>query len=61
MIGKTKLITLSPLARLIARSGLNTRNTLKIFIEPNVLLFFASTFPDAAMTLLQKKNQVQRK
>lgn len=42
--------TLSPLARLIARNGLNTRNTRRIFIDPNVLLFFESD-PDAAATL----------
>lgn len=43
-------ITLSPLARLIARKGLSTRKTRRIFIAPNVLLFFVSG-PDAAAKL----------
>lgn len=36
--GKTNTITLSPLARLIARNGLNTLNTRKILIAPSVVL-----------------------
>lgn len=35
---KTNTITFSPLARLMARNGLNTRNTRRILIAPNVVL-----------------------